>query len=113
MPVCSADLSSVREEEAMAGESLSLTVPTPTPENKGFFLAMAHTVVFRAFSVSLTLISPVLPEGLLELDSQNYEALSLSVPLFPYPKKGANTPFLLGQELNEVEYFKLKCLENA
>lgn len=86
----SADLSSVGEEEAMAVESLSPIAPTPILGNKGFFLAVAHNVIFRAFCL-LTLISPVLSKELLELDNQSYEALSLSLPLFPCPKKGANT----------------------
>lgn len=68
-----------------------LPLPPPTLGNKGFFLAMACNVIFRAFSVFLILISPVSPEGLLELDNQSYEALRVSVPLFPCSKQGANT----------------------
>lgn len=57
------------------------------PPKQGVFPShTAQNAVFRFFSNLLTLTSPVVPEGLPELDDQTYGTLSLSVPLFPPPK---------------------------
>lgn len=61
------------------------------PPKQGVFPShTAQNAIFRFFSILLTLTSPVVPEGLPELDDQTYRALSLSVPLFPPSKKGGD-----------------------
>lgn len=88
-PACTVDLGSMKEEVAGAVEPVS---PTGTPPKQGVFPShTAQNAVFRFFSNLLTLTSPVVPEGLPELDDQTYGTLSLSVPLFPPPKKVVTT----------------------